>query len=291
MGAEARVQETQGPNLKLSGLPLWVHGIALGALVALTLALVVVFLAYRDVNVWEGWRESGGLRNPSYTEAIYEHSVFRTRANTWSNLAYVFVGLYAIAVAVYDRRRAWPEGSGYVVRTPAMSILFGVACCYLGFGSGIFHASLTRWGQQLDVASMYAPGLALIAIGVGALCPRIPAKGWPTWPALAVLAIGIDTVLYIYKWSMSSKTVLTTVILTLLAVGGLHAARRARRLAVRWYVLSFVALLAAWFFRQIDVAGRFTGPDAWLQGHVLWHFLTAASLGMSYVYFRSESEG
>jgi hypothetical protein len=174
-----------------------------------------------------------------------------------------------------------------------MTGLFSVACCYLGFGSGIFHASLARWGQQLDVASMYAPVLALIAIGIGALCPRIPVGGRvgsvPTWPVLAGLTIVIDALLYANKWSMSSKTVLTTLILTLLAVGGLHAIRRSRRLAARWCVVSFVALLAAVFFRQIDIAGRFTGPDAWLQGHELWHVFTAASLGMGYVYLRSES--
>jgi hypothetical protein len=288
-------QESRGPDLKLNRLPWWVHGVAWGTFVVLTLVLIMVFVKYRDVNVWESWRAGKGLSNPVYTEAIHEHSVFRTRANTWSNLAYVFVGLYAITIAVYDRRRAWPKGSGYIARTPAMTGLFGVACCYLGFASGLMHASLTRWGQQLDVASMYAPILALIAIGIGALCPRIPVGGRvgsvPTWPMLAGLTIVIDTLLYAYKWSMSSMIVLTTLILILLAVGGLHVMRRPRRLATRWCVVSVVALLAAVFFRQIDIADRFTGPDAWLQGHTLWHVLTAASLGTGYVYFRSESDG
>jgi hypothetical protein len=286
------VQETCTPDLKINQFSWWVHGVALGTFVALTLILIVVFLAYRDVNVWENWRASKGLMNPSYTEAIYEHSVFRTRANTWSNLAYVFVGLYAIAIAVYDWRRAWPKESGYIVQTPALTGLFGVACCYLGFGSGIFHASLTRWGQQLDVASMYAPILALIAIGSGMLCPRIPVGGRsrsvPAWPVLAGLIIVTDALLYVYKWSMSSKEVLTTLILMIFILGSVHAIRRYRQFKVRWCLISVIALFAAVFFRQIDVAGRFTGPDAWLQGHLLWHFLTAASLGTGYMFFRSE---
>lgn len=293
MGTTSVVQESCASDLKINKFPLWVHGMALGTFIALTLVLIVVFLVYRDVNVWEGWPAGKGLQNPSYTEAIYEHSVFRTRANTWSNLAYVFVGLYAIAIALYDRRRAWPKESGYIVQTPALTGLFGVACCYLGFGSGIFHASLTRWGQQLDVASMYAPILALIAIGIGMLCPRIPIGGRsrsvPAWPLLAGLTIVIDALLYAYKWSMSSKYVLTTLILMIFIVGAVHATRRYRQFKVRWCVISVIALFAAVFFRQIDVAGRFTGPDAWLQGHVLWHFLTAASLGTGYLFFRSEA--
>jgi len=42
-------------------------------------------------------------------------------------------------------------------------------------------------------------------------------------------------------------------------------------------------------FRQLDVAGRFGTPDTFLQGHALWHLLTAASLGAMYMYYRSES--
>lgn len=284
----------RSPGLKKRGFPWRVHGAAWGAFAVLTLLLVVVFFAYRDVNVWETWRAGKGLRNSSYTEAIYEHSVFRTRANTWSNLAYVFVGFYALAIALYDRRRAWPKGAGYIVQTPAMTALFGVACCYLGFGSGLFHASLTRWGQQLDVASMYAPILALIAAAIGALFPRIPAGrpigSIPTWPALAGLTVVIDALLYAYKWSMSSTIVLPTLILSLLALGSVHVFRRFQWLSLRWCIVSIVALLAAVFFRQIDVAGRFTGPGAWLQGHALWHLFTAASLGMGYAYFRSEND-
>ena len=39
---------------------------------------------------------------------------------------------------------------------------------------------------------------------------------------------------------------------------------------------------------QLDIAGRFTGPDAWLQGHSLWHLFTSLSLGCMYLYYRSE---
>ena len=49
-----------------------------------------------------------------------------------------------------------------------------------------------------------------------------------------------------------------------------------------------VCLVLAYQFRQLDIDRRFTGPDTWLQGHVLWHFLTAATLATVYLYHRSE---
>jgi hypothetical protein len=136
---------------------------------AILLVMVgIVFSVYHDQDVWSALRPAAELRRPAYSETIHEHSVFWTRINTLSNLPYVLLGLYAITLGLADHRVLQrSERSGYLVRTPGLSILFGAACCYLGLGSGIFHASLTRWGQQLDVAAMFSPLPGLIAIHLG----------------------------------------------------------------------------------------------------------------------------
>ena len=92
----------------------------------------------------------------------------------------------AIAIGWHDLRHPCPGGAGYLVRTPALSLSFGLACCYLGAGSGLFHASLTRFGQQLDVAAMYAPLLVLIAVNMGRWIPCLPL--WQTSSKFADLA-------------------------------------------------------------------------------------------------------
>ena len=87
------------------------------------------------------------------------------------------MGFYAFALGCRDLQGKPPVEGGYLIKTPAMSILFGATCCYLGFGSGLFHASLTRWGQQLDVAAMYSPLVVFIAINLGRWIPA-PANEW-----------------------------------------------------------------------------------------------------------------
>ena len=173
-----------------------------------------------------------------------------------------------------------------------MSILFGLACCYLGFGSGLFHASLTRLGQQLDVAAMYAPLVVAIAINVGRWLPRLNkgggSAGTPTWPILASLALVTSILLYEYKWSMRSGVVLPTLILIVTAFGVLDRFLRRCRLSVPLMILSAVALVGARICWQLDVAGKFSGPDTWLQGHAVWHLLTGLSLASMYFYYRSE---
>jgi hypothetical protein len=172
-----------------------------------------------------------------------------------------------------------------------MSVLFGAMCCYLGFGSGFFHASLTRWGQQLDVAAMYAPLLALIAINLGGWMPRVKlrgrANGFPTWPILAVMVLAISFLLYDYKWSMSSAKLLLAFILTISILAVTDQFQRRRQQAVRWLTLGLVALISARICWELDATKKFNGPDTWLQGHSLWHLLTAFSLASIYLFYRT----
>lgn len=273
------------------GIPRAVHAWALGSFAVLTLALVVLFFRYAGANVWDGLRESGELRKAHYSETVYIESIFRTRANTWSNLAFVLAGFYALAMAIRDRRTAtgWLY-AGTNTTPPALTILFGLACCYLGVGSGIFHASLTRWGQQLDVASMYPPMLALMAIlarrdTVALFC--LPEKKAAALSATLIAAVLCAAVLlYIYKWSMSSGKVLPLHVFTLAAFYAADRFLWRSRGRLRWLALSFLAVSAGTFCRQLDVAGNFSGPDAWYQGHAFWHVLCAASLGLGWYYIR-----
>lgn len=284
-----------GSVRSILGLPIRIHLFVGGGFLGLVLLLIGVTSAFDGQDIWRGWSESRGIQQPNYAERIYRENVFRTRANTWSNLGFVLVGFYVLGLAVRDwqRRSAVRETRSYVEETPELSVIFGIASIYLGFGSGLFHASLTRWSQQLDVASMYAPLLAGIALHLGRWSRTAHAR-WgrpraPLWPWLAAGVFIGSGLLYHYKWSMSSRRVLTTLILTvaLLGLADLIFMRRQRRF--RWLVFSTLALVAAVICRERDIAGKFSGPDAWLQGHAVWHLLSAASVACLYAYQRCEA--
>lgn len=266
---------------------------AWAVLAALVLVLIGISQTGRGQKVWDGWRESSELRRPAYAERVRVDDVFRTRVNTWSNLAYVLVGLYALGFGWKDRHHKFVAEDGYVRHTPAISFLFGAACCYLGTSSGLFHASLTRWGQQLDVAAMYAPLVVLIAMSLGRWYPHAKVgrdnRGVATWPFLVALAVLTCFLLYRYKWFMSSRGVLPVLIVAVGCLAALDQFRTGRRLALRWLVWAGVTLALAVVCRQLDVAGRFSGPDSWLQGHSFWHVFTSASLCCMYLYQRSEA--
>ena len=276
-----------------AGLGIRGHTLAWGGTMLLAIILFVVELSCRNQNVWDGWQESSELRRPAYAESIHLANLFRTRANTWSNVSYVLVGLYGVAYAWSDMSRGSLGPSGYVVKTPAMSFVFGFACCVLGLGSGLFHASLTRWGQQVDVAAMYPPQLAFVAMQLGRRYPVIGGRrSWtstPTWPILIAVVFVTSVLLYQYKWVMSSARVMSTLFLVLSAFVILDAFSHRYRMKFRWTFISIAAMFAAISCREMDIAGRFSGPDSWIQGHAIWHLLTAYSLLAGYFYLRSEA--
>lgn len=274
------------------GLSRRIHVIVWSAFAVLTLALFAFSRHYDGRDLWAAWIPAKALHQPNYAERIIHQAVFRTPANTWSNLAYVLVGFYAIALARQDRRQRPATPISYLQATPPLGLLFGAACCYLGLASGLFHASLTRWGQQLDVASMYAPLLASLALfcgrGVRGLRKRV---GWPSfevWPLLMILVVAACWLLFVFKWSMSAGLVLRTLIGLQTGAAVLDLILARRTVQVRWLGLSLVALAAAVACRELDIAGKFSRPDALLQGHACWHVLTALSLACLYAYHRTE---
>lgn len=248
------------------------------------LALIPLYARYANVDVWAAFTASDDLHHPRYSETIHVQSIFRTRANTWSNLAFVLVGFYALLAGFRDLR------GNRVATPPSLTLLFGAACCILGFGSGIFHASLTRWGQQLDVASMYPPMLAFMAMLARRNLVADLRLSKESADRLTVFLIAIvlaaTVLLYVYKWSMSVTVVFSLHVLGVAAMCCLDRILWKRRAPLPWFLAAFAALLAGVFCRQMDVAGRFSGPDAWYQGHAIWHVFCALALALAWRYVR-----
>jgi len=276
-------------------IPAAVHRFAWGG-TALVLAVVLLAAAaWEGKGPWDGWEEGRDLRSPGYAERVRIDRPIRTRANTLSNLAYVTVGLYACGLASVDRRRAREPGvppAGTLVAHPALSALFGLAAVWLGLASGLFHASLSRAGQRLDVAAMPLPLLAVLLVGlVRVLPPRLGPRGVgpATVPTLVALALVAEWALWRWKWSIPGMPVLAGAIGGVCLAAVLEQILLPRRLDARWLAAALGLLVVAWACRTWDVAGTFPGgPDTWLQGHAVWHVLTAGALLAIYLHERSE---
>lgn len=282
-------------RLKLDGLPGWVHGVGLGGTLLVTLVLIGVFVAYKDVNVWENFKPAKEFIEPQYQETIHEHSVFRTRMNTWSNMGFVLVGFYLVGLAIHDARKKYSLLRGYVAHTPAQTFIFGIAGIYLGLGSGFFHASLSHIGQQCDVGGMYATMIVLAGICVGSFMPHVPrAKEKPainTWPVIVAISVAASIYFFIYKWDYSFTKVSRPLTLLMIAFAIISLIQPRKSLQIGWFIAAIVTIITGAYIRQLDIEGTFSSPDAICQGHSVWHLMSALYFVFLYAYFRSEERG
>lgn len=289
---EERLRLGTAARLKIDRLPRWVHGVGLGGTLAVLALFIVIYLIFKDVAVWDGWEPAGEFKNPQYGERIYPDSVFRTRMNTWSNLSYVLFGFYAIGLALNDWKKRRPLRRGYLAHTPIQSFLFGLAGIYSGLGSGFFHASLTRYGQQCDVGGMYAAMICLAAIPIGSWLPRVEIP-WRrrvvhSWPLIAVLVVGGTLYFTYYKWDYSFRDVSAYATGVLFVFAGASLLQPGKYLQIRWFIAAFVAIVIASQIRTLDIQDRFTSPDSIFQGHAVWHLISCLFYVFLFLYFRSE---
>ncbi|KRF38731.1 ceramidase domain-containing protein [Terrabacter sp. Soil810] len=179
-------------------------------------------------------------------------------ANAWSSLAFVVAG----AAALLLRPAARPER----VLVP----LLGVALAAVGLGSFAFHATLTLWGQFVDVFPMYAVGCVLLAgalVRLGWTTPRRAAVGG----VALLVALGV----LLWLWPESRRVLFAAVLLP----GIVLELVRTRRVGGdgRWLHVGLGLLVAAYALWVLDQAGLLCDPTSWLQGHAAWHVLGAVA--------------
>jgi hypothetical protein len=102
------------------------------------LVLTVIIVLLGSIFKLNPWGDVSCDRVFSYAseqcEAITKDGFLRQQANFWSNFAYGAVGLF-----IFFRRGT------------TIGKAVGLAFVFLGIGSGLFHGTLTTWGQYLDI--------------------------------------------------------------------------------------------------------------------------------------------
>jgi hypothetical protein len=207
-------------------------------------------------------------------------------ANTWSNLAFVAVGL-AIAIQhdrVRRRGRA-PERRNPMTTTSFHPTLYAGVTALLGPGSMALHASMTVWGGRLDVLSMYLWVGLVIVYALGRLVPLRPGAFLAAFAAL-VGALGFT------KWRLPIDSDFVFGAMIGVAVAGNAAVRWRRpgmRFESRWLLVALAAFATAFaVWLPSRSGGALCDPQSLVQGHALWHVLCAVAAGAVYLYLRSE---
>ncbi len=255
--------------------------------IAITALLALIFGLVWDVNMWEGWTLGSNGTNTIFCEQNHLTEFIRQRANTWSNLAYLFYGLLCVKLALHDAANK-PQAN-YITRNPIISWVFGFTFLYLCFGSFFFHASITRIGQHFDMGGTYG----LVAFPILINLVRIYKHYKPTNEAKLTIAtvaaaFVVFALLFAFKWQMNSSIALPALILGII-ITSLWYQLVSKTPYQMWFgVLAIVSMVAAFFIWWQDRYKYWCDPESLIQGHAFWHVLTG--LGGFFVYLMLRSE-
>ena len=219
---------------------------------------------------WSGW-------TPPNVDWCEEElcSLVVNPADTWSNLAYLALGAWMI----WQTRRIPPAD-----RTASLA-LFGPASLVVGVFSLVYHASYTYFFQFFDFVAMFlfcftvitANALrlgwigpersrAFLVAGVAGASALVPLVGETPFPIQGLVAVLIAAILV-------QEAVLR--------------ARARGRVRYGAFALALALLGGAAAASLADVTRTFCDPaNHWLQGHALWHVLSAASLCALFHFYR-----
>jgi hypothetical protein len=125
--------------------------------------------------------------------------------------------------------------------------------------------------EALRDAWLNQPVNALSSLAYVAAGAYVLRRGGPTIPALALVAVGVGSVLYHGPMPPGAE---------LVHDGSILALALTIPLAGRPPAAALLGLAGALAINQLSRTGApLCGPDSLLQGHAAWHVLTAAALG------------
>ena len=262
-----------------------IYGIALLTTSAMLLLFVFLNLHY-DGSIWQTMQQSKSALTAEYCELDHYAHFFRQSINTYSNLAYFFLGMIVVLISFYDKKDK-TENKNLVQQFPFISCFFGVCLIYLSIGSAFFHASLTWIGQRIDMNATYS--ICIVLIGISYYRLLIKENASNQFKRIFVGCLFLIILLFIQIHLLISSLYLLPFLILLIICGTvLNYLQNKPNFNISLAILSLLLMIGAFILRTMDVQKIACDPTSVYQGHALWHFFTGMSAFLLYWFYRSE---
>jgi len=213
---------------------------------------------------WISWAPATCLPLDCFCEGD-RGGLLRQPINTFSNLAFIFVGFW-----IWNRAK------------DSQGRLFAAIVVFIGFSSAFYHASLSFVGQNFDVfAILLLPSLVILDNVAHETKRPILSLAWAYALANAVF-LAIIAFVPVFRRPMVG-------ILALALVLSERRVKRVRNIKLLAGALGCFAL--AFAFWVPDRLQWVCSPAVPPLGHAIWHTLSAAAAAILFLYLDSERDG
>ena len=205
-------------------------------------------------------------------------------ANSVSSFAFVILGTWV----VLSRRTGLRATPGSGIRKPAtredvLIPLLGITMLFIGVSSFFYHATLSFFGQFLDIFSMYTFGLILF---FGALYRAGRLRGSYALAGFVAASIVFGLLQFAYpdaRRILFTALLLPGIILELTPWVTGHSPRSRRVWAIYAGLAVMVVAYGIWL---LDQTPAFCNPGSLVQGHAIWHMLGAVAAFLVFIHYR-----
>lgn len=193
-------------------------------------------------------------------------------SNAWSNVAYLVVAVLVFKLAL-DLKK-----SGKSMRS---ALLFSGVIWIMGAFSLMFHATNNFFTQIFDFIGMYLFVFLILIMNLVRL--GVIQKMLVLWH-LGLVGIGVGALFWMRSLGLPYQFIIV-VSGVLIIVTEVLAKNRTRVEMGRDFYLALAFFLAGAGCSVIDATRTLCVPDSWLQGHAVWHVLSAIGSYFSARYY------
>jgi len=268
-----------------------------GGLFAIVL-LLALYAAYRANWDIPGWLANIGPINLNDTDTGETHGEaiilgdykVRQPLSTWSDLGFILSGMMILFLLGYSFGAPNnPMIAPSVNVVSGIAILYGLIVIFMGPGSMYYHASQRHWGGLLDNLSMYLWALFVLVYDLARVARFDDGL---FYLILALLVVGVFA---LRLFLPGSGTAIFAVLVAGYIAFGLLVLYGQPNGVVRdqgWFwagIISFALAMLFWILsndKPIKVPWL-TGESV-VQGHAVFHLLSALTTFFVFIYLRSE---
>jgi hypothetical protein len=223
---------------------------------------------------WSQVTETFGAPNIKWCEETLCHWISEP-ANAWSNLGYLFVGIW-----IWHHSRKKPDSHNLKQ--------FGLIIFFMGLMSFFYHLSNFYGSQLLDFIGMFffvgwAIGMNLIRLGV------LNNKRLLVFNILLVISLtGVVHLMYLAHLKFQILILFSAMVI----IATEFIAQRKKKDNLFWFYITMGLLLIALSFSIIDGQKIWCDPSShgWFtQGHALWHWIASIAMATFYRHYESLS--
>ncbi len=252
----------------------------------LVFVITGVLLALAIAYSWLGAEKEGIMLFCEYNE----NGFIKQPANSYSNLAFSFVGLY---IAWFSFKDQFTESNLFSNR-PIYPISLSIVLILLGAGSFAMHATNTPWGGFFDLMAMFL----IISLFFGIVIKRMWHISDTVFLVIYFSSLIICTYVLLSDWNSfgflltGAEIIILFQVLFCIGIELYLYNFRNSNISLKWGLSGVAMLIIAFTIWNLSRTREslWCNPDSLLQGHAIWHILDALAIYAFFKFYISEKK-